>query len=123
MTIKDLKENGLFRFKINLGEFFDVPPEDVYLVLGEPTMKEYDRIQKKAETSADDMVKMMKGCLLEHNIESREGVKATSEEVISLLNEFPAALTEALQAWQDELPLVKRSREKSENSVPPPLES
>lgn len=123
MKISALENAGKFTFRVNIGETFGEKPEAIYIVLGEPTMKEYDLMQRKDDLNAGDMAKLMKGCIIDHNIENEKGDPATPDQVMALLDKFPAVFSEVTEAWQDELPLVKRSREKSKNSAPEPSES
>ena len=120
MLLDKLKETGLFRFRVNLGSHFELDDEEVYVVLGEPSMRDYESLQKAEGLGYAELSSLMERYILDHNVEKEEGKKASCKAVIDLFNSIPEIFMEVQSAWIDALPLVQKNREKLKTSAAPP---
>jgi hypothetical protein len=117
MELSKARDLGLFRFEVNITEFFEGSDEELKVILGEPSMKDFDAIGKKENPTIDDYSRLFKTYMVDHSFTSN-GNKAKNEEVVKLFIEMPELFVEITEQWFKECPLAKRNSSKSDNSVP-----
>ncbi len=117
MELQKAKEIGLFRFTVNITEFFEGSDEELSITLGEPSMKDFDVIRRKESPSVDDYAKLFKTYMVEHPF-TNNGAPAKSEEVVKLFNDMPVLFIDVTQKWLQACPLAQRNRAASESSAP-----
>ena len=117
MELTEAREIGLFRFKVNIQEFFEGTDEDLFVVLGEPSMKDFDLMSRKESPSVEDYAKLFKTYIVEHSF-TDNGQTAKNEAVVKLFMDMPELFLDVTKEWMNACPLAKRNKAKSGASVP-----
>jgi hypothetical protein len=116
MVITNL-DAGLFKLKVYVGDHFGMEKEDLYIELREPTSAEALQLSKRdAQGNADSgaMMTLMPKLIIEHNFESQENKKMSSEQVWSHISKRSLCATRVIEEWSENIPLAKRKQEKQE---------
>tara|TARA_Y100000310_G_C20295715_1_gene629274 strand:+ start:47 stop:430 length:384 start_codon:yes stop_codon:yes gene_type:complete len=114
MKLSKLSGQGLFRTKIEIGEFLEEEPSAVWLEFREPTNEEFHAWNKA--TSQDRMLMIMEFCV-DSNIEGEDGKPATADVIYrDLLSERSNLYQYVSEEFINWLPLVKRKGLSSDNS-------
>ena len=111
--------NYLQKARINLGEFFDVPDEDVFIELREPTSKALFRMEESFKTQ-DSMtilttfIELLPSLITAHNLMRTETEKHSSEEVAAIVESKMGIFLHVLAEYKDKIlfTLGKKSGEK-----------
>lgn len=114
MTLKELKERGIFKMRVNLEEAFDKesPYREVWtglwLEFRELTSQEALQIKGNELEIRERSMELFGECLIDHNLVKEAG-KASRDEVLDLLRQSSTVYFYALETWTKSLPLAKRS--------------
>jgi len=116
MVIKNLNA-GIFKIKIEVGNYFELDKSDLFIELREPTTQEALSLSKGSE-DATIMFNMMPSLIIEHNFEAtlNETTGTTkpmsNKEVWKLCMERSVCATEMVEQWSQNIPLANRKLEK-----------
>jgi hypothetical protein len=118
---------GLFTTKIEIGHFFELQQQDIYIVLRELTDEEglehktiwQEDIQenkfKKLEYNKQKLIKQWSGCLIEHNLDDDNNKPAQNSAVIQLIQKSYKCVDYITGEWGKSLFLARASDGKSDN--------
>ena len=118
ITKKEVEENYIFKTKIELGEYFKKPQNEVYIVLREPESREYLKIRKSlqqsnGETDAvlENFIDLFPDLIIDHAFyDDTEGKKKTSNtEVAKIITQKIEVLTQVMTEYLSSLPLQTES--------------
>lgn len=119
VQFNDLDTNGIFKTVLYPENAFDEGTELRERWSGvEITMRELDEQEARAVYAGgtQEFGKLLKDIIVDHNIEKKDGEKASNDQVSKLLRKSSTVYTYLLQEWQDALPLALRSSGKSDKS-------
>ena len=116
MILKD-KNAGIFKVKIEVGEYFDMNKADLFVTLREPTAEEalsFKEIANKENNNVDEkkMFAMMPSMIVEHNFEEEANKKISTDEVWNLIMQRAACATDVVTTWSNNIPLANKKLEK-----------
>ncbi len=115
MTLKEFRKQGIFKTKIDLGQFFpDEEEGTVWLELREPTQAELIEITSTTENSMGPVLgDMLPSLIVDHTL--MDGNKRASAEAIAeVVKDSSSMSTYIYKTWMDSLPLAKKTPEKSQ---------
>ena len=111
MKISEAKDKGVFKTVIHIGSYFGVENEEVWVKMREPNTQEVESM--KAGATAKDLAGVVRACIYDHNFVNDQNKPAENEEVFEVLNASADLFMHVVQRWQDELPLLKKTGDKS----------
>lgn len=114
MVLKSEKA-GLFKIKINIGQYFEEDEEAFWIELREPTVDESMKFSS-SDDSTVEMMKQLPHMIIDHNFEKEDGKRFSSDKVWKMIAERPLAANDIISEWSKEIPLAKRNKEMSEES-------
>ena len=117
MGISIEKALGFFETRVNIGTFFGMNAEDVYITLNEPNEDEQLDMNNDKDQNITKLKRLWKKCLSaeKHNFEvEKDGVveKATKEQVINVLSNKGICLAYIIGEWYKTIPLAPRNDSK-----------
>lgn len=121
MVLTDLNA-GIFQMKIELGNYFGMEKEELYIQLREPTTAEAVLLNKKdanGNPNEQSIFDIIPKVIIDHNFmfkpnEDKPEKKMSSADVWKEISRRSAAATDVVEAWSTNIPLANRKPEKSE---------
>jgi len=114
MVLKNVNA-GIFKLKINVGEFFDEKSEDLYIELREPTTEEALSLSATDDSGEQDkavIFKMMPSLITDHNFENEKNERFSSDDVWSFIMNRSNCATGIVTQWSQNIPLASGKSEK-----------
>jgi hypothetical protein len=103
-----VNDNYLVKARINLGQFFDVPEEDVFIELKEPNSKALFKMEE-AFRSKDSMIiltvfiELLPSLITAHNLMRTETEKQSSVEVAAIVESKMDIFMHVLNEYKDKI--------------------
>jgi hypothetical protein len=125
MELKELKSAGFFKKKYYIGDlFFDeegkpFEKESLSITLREPTSSDMSRLTDDAKTNQKLFMEWIPKYIIAQDGFENEGTPAPCKEVGELIVSQTNAFFTLMTEWSDDLPLIKKSREKSKERENP----
>lgn len=109
MKISEVKTKGFFKTRVNIGEFFNVKKNDVWIELSEPCEDETFRASPNdVEKNVELLKGMWRNNIVGHNFENDDGTPATKDAVIMVIEKKGWCIQYIIQEWMNALPLVMK---------------
>jgi len=118
MYLNEMRQKGIFKRRFYIGDAVGEEKEAVWLELRGPTSEEMIALsQVKEDERGTAIIALMETLIVDHNIETDDGVAATNAELYAFIAEMPEVHTEISTTLMEEVPLAKKSKERSDKSV------
>jgi len=105
MKVSEIK--GFFTTRIDLGKFFEKEDSEVWIELREPTEDEIMKASgKDADRNVENLKKMWKSCVVDHNLYNDDDTKLTDKEVCEILSKKGWCVVHIVNEWNKQIPLV-----------------
>lgn len=115
MPVLTDKKAGIFKIKVNVGEYFGFEDDELYIELREPTTDE--TISLSDNSSPDNpsinqskVFEVIPSCIIDHNFFNEGDKKMSSKEVWDLIKQRSGCAMDVVEAWSNNIPLSRRKQ-------------
>lgn len=114
MKLSDVK--GVFKARIEVGDFFGVEKADAWIEVREPTQEEIlSASLAKAADATGLMIDIVGKCISDHNFENDDGTFSTVEQVLEVMRVKGFMFMRVFHAWEAGFPLESATAGKSDS--------
>ena len=114
MKLSDVK--GVFKARVEVGDFFGVEKADAWIEVREPTQEEIlSATLAKSKDATGMMIEIVGECISDHNFENEAGEFAKIEEVLDVLKAKGFMFMRVFHAWEVGFPLASTTAGKSDS--------
>jgi hypothetical protein len=120
-VLKD-KQAGIFKIKVNVGEYFGFQDDELYVELREPTTEEATTLTDGTDPgnpSSGQLKRMFSiapKCIINHNFLNEDQSQMTNKEVWDLIKVRSGCAMDIVSAWGNNIPLANMSQKQSAGS-------
>jgi len=113
-VLKD-KQAGIFKIKVNVGEFFGMEDDELYIELREPTTDETISLSDNSNPenpsiNQGKVFDIIPNCIIDHNFLNADESKMSKKEVWDLIKQRSGCAMNVVEAWSNNIPLSKRKQ-------------